>query len=153
MRASAFMPSTRKPLIYCNFGFTWVLSPPSSSCDGRTKALRLVIQARPTMLIEVNGERTANTEPDFAEIFRTQSSCKHPCSLYTSPFPNSTLLYCMSCCVNVSNSEYAYLTGNRTQVTTARGFFHPLVGSCPSSEIASRMNYASQHTPRRKLYI
>lgn len=58
MRACAFMPSTKKemPLIYCNFGITWVLSPPPSSGDEGTKATRLVIQARPTMLIELNGE-------------------------------------------------------------------------------------------------
>lgn len=89
----------KKPLIYCNFGFTWVLSPPSSSCDEGTKAPRLVIQARPTMLIEVNGEGPANTDPDFAELFTTQGSC-NASVLYThSPFQ---LQHLFTVCLGVS---------------------------------------------------
>lgn len=85
----------KKPLIYCNSGFTWVLSPPSSSGDEGTKAPRLVIQARPTMLIEVNGERMANTDPDFAEILRTQGSC------------NASVLYTHSNCSTSSPHVWA----------------------------------------------
>lgn len=133
---SLCVPSKRRPLIYCNSGFTWVLSPRRPRVTRGQK--RRHSGATDSMVIEVNGERMANTGPGYAEIFRTQGSCKAPCSLYLS---NCSTYYCMSGCVNVSNSEHAYLTGSRIQVTNERGVFHPLLGSCPSSEMASTMNY------------